>query len=75
MELMSSEFVERLKERIPVISNGRHLFYGCVHMDILNEDKKVIKQLGNLLELLDHFLLSLSLINVYILTSFVDRTS
>jgi hypothetical protein len=46
-QLLSDEIIERLKEKIPKIY--KHMdpsIFGILHLDIVSEDKKNIKQLG-----------------------------
>lgn len=46
MQLLSEEIIERLKEKIPKIRSIDPSIYGMLHLDIVSEDKKSIKQLG-----------------------------
>lgn len=46
MQLLSEEIIERLKEKIPKICNIDPSIFGILHLDIVSEDKKNIKQLG-----------------------------
>lgn len=49
MKLLSQEVVDRLRDKIPEIKNLKGVdpyIYGMTHLDIVDEDNKVIKQMG-----------------------------